>query len=573
MNDIRALLKIAGRRLQVSSFLSHLHGAAVVFAAVALALMIADRLPGEAFVPWMWVGPGLAILTLATAAVLWWRSRPSEAHVAIVVDERLDLREKLSNALHCQGRDDAFAQAAIEDAILTARNPRTRELLCRRFAIVAPCGWYISPLVVLAAIMVSLLSPLNLFARDKEQLDPNVIAARNEAQQSVEAVVKLVEEKPLLAKELGDLGDIAKEGTDFDAPKNPDEFRREALKSVTRLEKKLEELISGEKGQALEAIENAFKNLKSPDADGPGKELAEALANGNFSQAQQLLQDMMQQLESGQLSEEQKQALAEQLQNIAEQLKQLAEQQLALENALRQAGMDPQLAQNPQALQQAIENSQNLNEQQKQQLQQMAQAQQMAQQMCQGLGGACQNMAQAMQGGQAGQLGQAGQEMAGQLSDLEQLQQLLREARAAASACRGQCQGLGMGLGLQQLAQGSGAFGNRGQGAGGRAPIAPTPTGTREVKAPVNTVEGDIIAKQLFQGQQIRGESKAKLVEVIHEASKGVDEAQAEERRHRKYDEAIKHYFGELEKLTESLEADSGAKSSPQPQADAPADE
>ena len=60
MNEIRALLKIAARRLEVNSFVGHLHGTAIVCAAIALALMIADRAVAAPFVPWVWVGPALA---------------------------------------------------------------------------------------------------------------------------------------------------------------------------------------------------------------------------------------------------------------------------------------------------------------------------------------------------------------------------------------------------------------------------------------------------------------------------------------------------------------------------------
>jgi hypothetical protein len=155
--------------------------------------------------------------------------------------------------------------------------------------------------------------------------------------------------------------------------------------------------------------------------------------------------------------------------------------------------------------------------------------------------------------------------MAGQqLGDMEALQQLLQEARAAQGQCQGQCQGLGQGMAMGQPNQG-GAFGNRGQGRGGKAPIAPTPTGTKDQKADVNTVEGDIIAKQLFDGEQIRGESKAKLVQALEQAREGFDEGLAEEQLHRKYQEAQKHYFGELEKLTKALVEEEKASPSAAP--------
>jgi hypothetical protein len=557
VNDINDLLKLAARRLNGSAFISALHIVGVVAAAAALALMIADRLPAAAFVPWMWVAPALAIMAIAVALSLWTRRRSNALHVAVEVDERLQLREKLSTALLCQGRDDVFARAAVEDAVAVARDPRSRELIRRRFAILPPKGWWLSPSILLAVVLVSFLTQFNVFARDAEpQSDVNGV--RNQVKESLDAVVKVITEKPELTRELEALvGELSKEGTDPNALKSPDDIKRDAIKKFTGIENKLDEIINGEKGKTAEALKNDLNQLKSPES-GPAKDLADAMAKGDFSAAQKAIQEMQQRLQDGQLTEEQKKELAEQLENIAKQLEQLAQQQQKLEQALQQAGLDPKLAQNPQALQQALQQNQNLNQQQKQMIQQMAQAQQQAAQMCQGMSKACGQMAQACQGGQPGQLGQAGQAMMDQLSQAEALQELLKQAQAAANACKGQCQGLGQNLALGQFEGNGGGMGNRGQGAGGKAPMAPTPVKTKIEQAKTKTTEGDIIAKMLFEGPQIRGESKAKLLEVVAEASKGFDEGMEEDQLPRQYHEVHQHYFGELEKLTQLVEAEAG---------------
>jgi hypothetical protein len=175
--------------------------------------------------------------------------------------------------------------------------------------------------------------------------------------------------------------------------------------------------------------------------------------------------------------------------------------------------------------------------------------------MCQGLGQGLNQMAQQMMNGQPGQ---GGQQAADQLNQMEALQQMLQQAQAAANACQGQCQGIGQGLAMQQamqwwLQQG-GAFGKRGQGAGGKAPIAPTPTGKKVVKAPTKTGAGDIIARQFIDGPNVVGESQAKLRQVATAVSEGYDEAQNEELIPPKYRDAHKHYFGEWKKLVEAVE-------------------
>lgn len=571
MNDIRDLLKLAARRLELQSFVGKLHVVALFTACVALVLMMFDSAPAVRFVPWVWAGPALALVTLGIAMIFWMRRRSTELHVAVEVDERLELREKLSTALLCEGRDDVFARAAIEDAVAAARDPRSREVVKRRFAIQPPRGWWLSPAILLAVLALSFVPSLNLFATDAEQT-ADITQTRNDVKESLDAVVKVIAEKPELTKELDALvGELSKEGTDPNALKSTNDLKRDAIKKLTSLEKKLDDILNGEKSKTSEALKDKLNQLKSPES-GPAKELADALAKGDFNAAQQAIKEMQEKIAKGELNGEQKKQLAEQLDNIGKQLDQLAKQQQQLEQALQQAGMDPKLAQNPQALQQALQQNQNLNQQQKQMIQQMAQAQQQAAQMCQGMGKACQQMAQAAQQGQAGQLGQAGQQMMNQLNDAEALQQLLQQAQAAANACKGQCQGLGQNMGMGQCAgekDGMG-MGNRGRGAGGKAPISPTPSGSKVEKANIKTVEGDVIAKQLFEGPQIRGESKAKLLTVVAEASKGFEEGLDEDQLPRQYHEAHQHYFGELEKLTKAIEGDAEAKSADKPAEEAP---
>ena len=116
--------------------------------------------------------------------------------------------------------------------------------------------------------------------------------------------------------------------------------------------------------------------------------------------------------------------------------------------------------------------------------------------------------------------------------------------------------GLGQGLGLQQALQQwmqnrGGAFGRRGQGAGGKAPISPTPTGRKMVKVPTKTTPGDIIARQFIDGPQIVGESTAQFRQVAAAVKEGYDEAQSEDQLPRKYSDTHKHYFGELARQVE----------------------
>ena len=554
MNDIRSILKLAARRLETASLLRCLNVVVVAVGGLIIVMLAAERVGAALFWPWLWLGPGFAVLGLLVTARMWSRRRQTELQVAVEVDQRLDLREKLSTSLHVAGRDDAFARAAIEDAVTAARDPRTREQLRRRFAVESPGRWWLSPLVIAVAVGLWFVAPANLFASDDPD-DVDLTETVRQRDDAIEAVVKLIRNSPELREELSDLlGDLAN-ATDPDALKTRLDVRRDAIKKLTDVNKRLDEIINGPKGKSADAIENALKQLRTPP-DGPAKDLAEALAAGDFKAAQRALAKLTDQLQTGELNDQSKQQLAKQLEDLAKQMQQLAQQQQQLEDMLQQAGLNPQLALNPQALQQAIADNKNLNEQQKQQLQQMAQAQQAAQQMARGLGQGLQQMAQGIQQGQLNPGGQFGQ----QLNQLEAMQQMLQQAQAAAAANLSQCRGLGQGLAMQQamqMWQRGGAFGGRGQGQGGTAPISPTPTGTRLVHSPSQTTPGDIIARQFIDGPVIVGESKAKHTAVAAAISEGYDEAQSDEQVPPKYWEAHMHYFGELKKRVQATSRDS----------------
>ncbi|MCH8006860.1 MAG: hypothetical protein IH888_11625 [Planctomycetes bacterium] len=570
MNEIRSLLRMAARRLEMGALLRKSHVVAAVLGVVVVLALVAERLGAVTFVPWAWVLPVLLGVAAFVAWRWWVADRCSELQVAVEVDGRLDLREKLSTALHCRNRSDSFARAAIEDAVHTARNRKVKELLRRRFEVGSPPRWWITPGLVVLAVAISFIDPLDLFTRDASA-DPEVAKTLKERDEAIKAVIDPIRKSPELLKELADLLDeLESKEVHPDAFTSRRDIKRDAIKKLSDLNKRLDEIINGPQGKTMEAIKRGLKQLRSPK-DGPAKELANALARGDFKAAQQALAKLKADAENPTLTEEQRRRLARQLRDLAQQLEQLAKQQQKLEDLLKQLGLDPKLATNPQALKQAIQNNPNLNEQQRLQLQQMAQGQQAAGRMMQGLAGAL--------GGMAGQLAAGGfadaaGQFSNQLSELEMLQQLLMQAQAAAGACQGQFQGIGQGLGMQSALQlwmqsRGGAFGGAGRGVGGKAPISPTPTRTRLTKANTKTTPGDIIARQFIEGPQVVGESKARLRQVAAAVARGFDEALGEDQLPRKYHDAHMHYFGELTKRVEVIKPAGGDE----PDTAAPTDE
>jgi len=542
MQRIRQLLAIANRRLGTNAFIDGAHWALLVVATMAALLMAASKLTPAIVVPWAWVLSAFAAAVLATGVWNVRRCRLEPIEVAMEVDLRLGLRERLSNALSCAEREDPFAQAAVEDGVGVANGGDMPVKVRRGFPLTPPRGWWSSPLIALAAVAMLALPQGDLFAREAPVDNTELIAVRQEVEAGRDQLIRELEQDPALRDEFADLIDELK-GMELGGGelRTPEELRRELIRRATEVNERLDEIRDGERGMTERALREAMRNLERP-GEGAADQMIDAMRRGDFRGAKEALEKLVADLKDGNLDPAQREALKEQLEALAEQLEHLAEQRQALEDALRKAGLDPQLANNAEALQEALRNNENLNDQQRQQLQQMAQAQQAACQMCEAMGAAAAAMAGAM-GEQGGDMGQAADGMQRMLSDAEALQMMLMQAQAAAGACQGACQGMGQGLGMMP-GQGGG-MGGPGIGAGGEAQIAPTPTGRQLVKENVAVTGGDIIARQLVRGgQQITGEARERLQRLVSEEFSGFEESVAEENVAPHLREAQRRYFG-----------------------------
>ncbi|MCW5776460.1 MAG: hypothetical protein KIS87_08490 [Phycisphaeraceae bacterium] len=569
MDEVRRVLAAAGRRLFLVRLLASLTMTLTAALGTVLALRVADRLLILG-VPWLWVFAA----TLGSAVVIalvWCAVRPlGNLAVARVVDESAGLRQTLSTALCVERSDDPWSRAVVESAGEAARRVVVRDAV----PIAGPRTWPTPAVVGLAlAVVWFLLPPIDLRGalaaeREREQEEKAIAEAKADALQSEQKI------RELLAKSnLGDgLGDaLGDREAQIDKPQTAEEVRRAAIRKLTSLTERLAAEQSGEKGQKLDTLQEMLRQLRTPGR-GPMTELSRELAKGNFDKARQMLDELAQKMGDGSMSPEEREQLKAQMENLAKQMQQLAEQKTSLEQALRQAGMSGEQAKeaaaNPQALQQALENMQNLSPEQKQQLQQMAEAVSKACESCSGLGEAMSKMAQGM--GQSGmsQDGMSGMEsLAGQLSELEMLSQEMGGVNAAMQEAMAQLNKLGQSLGECEWGQcsGTGMAGmtgqwrpgsNMGQGMGSGGPGQGNGEGPEEeaadfmvnrVKARVHTTAGPIIGSRLVQGDSVKGEALAEFATAVQVSSQEAAEALQTMQVPREYHGAVKHYFGTLE--------------------------
>ncbi len=617
MDDIRSLLAIARSRLTNARFLRGLHlglvGAAIL---MLLLVLFAKTSPAiAAALPWLWILLGTAVAALSVAFAVARSGAMTPMSLAVLTDERLGLKERLSTALGVKDRTDAFAQAAVADAVIVAKDPRTRESMSRAFPVRAPDSSWIGPVVALVAGLSWWLLPQGDFFKKAEEIQ-QINQVREEVKVATSEVKKAVEKNQQLKEALDKkLGDLAGENlAPNELPQTSEELRRDAIKKLTNTNNKLDSILKSEDAKQLEQVKGQLAKLGNPEKGTPTEDLAEALKGGDFKAAQEALEKLKAEAAKDPAK---KAAIEGQLKDLAEQIGKLADSKEGVQNELKKAGLDPKLASSPEALENALKNAKNLNEQQKEQIKKAAQANQAASKKLQELSQACQgacdkgggqkagNKSGEQSGGQKdgkkqeggsqggggekkdqqGSKGASGDKSGGQqgeqqsgsgsgdmsqmLNDLEMIDQMMKDAEAAMQEAGKQAEGLGQcmgGMPGQNPNPGDNVGnidgvrqGNRGRANDGAGQFQKSPTGTKIQKEKVEMTAGDIIARQAVEGQTDRGQSAVPLDKVIGDVTKSMELGTTADEIPQHLKELHKTYFGELKGRLERKKAAAAA--------------
>ncbi len=578
MHEINKVLSAAAMRLAIANFFK---GLVYVAAAIGVGLILA-RIVEQVFAlsyAWKLVAYSAGAAALLGGIVWSIAARPSKAAVARRVDEGANLKEVLSTALSIEKmQDDPWARVTVESAVRQARGVRVSQAV----PIGAPRFWPVPFALAIAFAIVWIAFPrMDLFgwraakvAEDTRKLQ--IVQAKTEALE-----VKKLEE---MTKDLGlEKDPVEPPAAEKPEPRDPEAIRRSALKDLTKLSERLDQLRNGEKGQKLDAIQNKLKDVKAPGKE--TSELAKAMAASDFKAAEKAIEKMKEQMAAGTTSEQQKKAMAEQMDELAKQLSEIAKNKEQLEKAMQNAGLDPKKAADPEAMKKAMDAAQNMTPEQKQQLQQMAQAMSQCQSAMDGMSKAASQMAQAGQQGDKEGMQQAAQQMQQQMNQMEQLKQEMDLADAAKSECQskmagmcnkpgdgdkdgqqagmkqggdcnksGNCKGNpnaewsaswcnGQGNRMDGPRRGGGGIGKGGQGDSAAADF------THEKKKDMGIKgDGPTVSQRLVEGESIKGESRAEFVSVVSKAEQGASDAMENNTIPREFHEAIKSYFGNLKK-------------------------
>lgn len=492
---------------------------------------------------------GLFLAAVAVlVAVRWYLTRPSAMQVALALDERLALRERFSTVLAFSESDDPFAVAAREEA----RRRAAHLDVGRSFPIRPTWRWaHASASWVALALVVLLMPTLDLLGH---KAHAQKIAKEQEAVELAKAdLAKAVSRVEEVAKQLGasDLASELAELKNFDAPATPQEIRRQGVRALSDVAGKLDEMRKSDAAEAARTLQDMMKQLRMP-GEGLSRDLARALARGNFDKAADIAKSLQDRLDRDDLSPEERAALSKALGDLARQLERIAAGRKALEDALEFYGLDKKLADlSEDQLRDALQKS-GLSQETIEKLLKQAQACRAASQSCSGLAkalGKC-----AMPGLSPGDLAALADQLSGldalaqQLALIDVLQSEIEAAMAIAGAGLGISPGMGAGLGAYQagIGQGTGGTGGPGQGQGPVDTAGVEPVGTQGMRVSGQAGPGPIVATWYTQEGQIKGEATRAATDVIQAAKDTAAEAVSENRIPARYHESVKHYFGDL---------------------------
>ncbi|QDV47822.1 hypothetical protein Enr13x_77340 [Stieleria neptunia] len=517
MNRIESQVRNARRRLILGNFGRSL--CLALFVALIVAT-IACAVPGIRALDvdvetWnsAWI-IGSIVVAVAGALVYALATAPSRDRVALEVDRRFGLSERLSSSLSMSAadRESEFGLAVISDADRRADKIKIAEKFGYQ---PSRLGWLplaITPILVLVLILVDPAAPVD--PNGTNEIDPAVAAQVKRA--SLQLKKRIAQQKRNAeAKGLKDAQDLfeklEKDLNQITEKKNID--RKEAMIALNDLKKQLEE--RREQLGSGDQMRKAMAQMNSLQA-GPANEAAKSIAKGDFGKAEQVMRKLAQKMKDGTLSDKEKEQLQKQVQQLKDQLeKTIAEQkrkQDELKEKIEQAKREGRS-------EDAAKMQQQLNEMQQQSKQQSQQMQQMADKLGQA--------AQAMQNGDSKQAANALDAMADQLGDMQQEMSELKDLEDAMNdlsqskeqmrckSCGGggcqQCQGMGMGMG-----EGDKPGDGLGEGAGqGDRPEEEGDTNTYETQVRGQVKKGKAVISGFADGPNRKGISREDVKRAI----------------------------------------------------------
>jgi hypothetical protein len=465
MDRIKSLIALARSRERLALALQA-GSVGLLVAAVLLALLVlvAKLVPGTDVPNAAVVGAafGGGLVAAIVAAMLRRSAVATDAQLALRIDERLRLQERLTSALAFERSTDAYARAAVADAVTVASDPALRAKVRNAFPARVPAHvWATTPI---AALLVAAQVYLPAYEWPVEEMTPVEearLAQKKASEDALERVKEELESAKALPQDVRDsLASLAQNAESKVGGEAADEdARREAIRRMSELQNRLDDVKKSGEALRHEALKRDLAGLEKQD--GPLSKFSDEIAKGDFASAKKELEELAKKIESGEMAAGDSEAAAAALEQMAKSLETLADRQQSLKDELERAGLDAQLASNPEALERAIAENPNLSEQQREQLQKGAAAAKASQQALKKLANASQKAADAQKEQQKRQQQQQQkkdgqqQQQQQQKKDGQQQQQKDGQQQQQQGGTSGECQNPGAGEGEQSESGGS----------------------------------------------------------------------------------------------------------------------
>ncbi len=427
MNDVNRQVTKARRRLNFHSFVHVLSWALFAGLVVAVIGLLVPKIWYLSFLEtqqhhdaWTagWVIGG-CVLSLIVAGALSIRKFIDTQSAAIEVDNRFELRERLSSALSIDEStsESEVGQALLKDAGRSAEVIDVRD----RFKFQRAKSLAL-PLIPIALLFAITFLPNAVFEKEAAASDTSIEVetvkkAVKEMQKKIEKKRKSLEAAGL-KDALGKLDALKRKFDGLDPEKLPN--KKQALVELNDIKKEIEER-QKELGGSKD-LKNSLQKLKDV-GNGPAKKVAEAMAKGDMKMAAKAVKDLAEKLKSGKMSKAEKKKLANDIKQLAKEFKKIQEQHKAKIEKLKK---DIKKAQQQGDANKAAKLQAKLEEKQKQK-RQMDKMKKMAQKM--------QNCANCMkqgdgkkkQGGQKPQDGEKGKQGSAEQKAMEDAAQDLED--------------------------------------------------------------------------------------------------------------------------------------------------
>lgn len=398
---------------------------------------------------WYVIGVLFAAGTLAVL-IQSFRTAPSKNSAALELDSRFALCERVSTALSL---DDTLRATPAGQAVLTDAVAKVAPLSVREKFPVSP-RWHsaLAPtfagLIALAVIfatpdrMRQLIAGEGTTGKGLEPLTP----VANEAKKPQSPFSKIKPRNELdranKSEKLKDLEtELEKMGEKFDRDRDAADPNksREKVTELTKMEDKLKQF-GEEKFQKLAQLDKRMQELerlqKDPDfADGPAKELNDALSKGDLKKAKEEIDELKKKAQKG-MSAEEKQKLEKQLDKMksqAEQLSKEKEKQDKLKDMIKKA---KEQGKDAESLERELDKLKAESAGADKEMQELAEKIQKAQQALKQ--GDMEDLADQLE-----KMGSQIKDLEGELQDLEDVQQYLQKLKGEKKKACAECDGEG----------------------------------------------------------------------------------------------------------------------------------